>query len=38
MKVSLAILLILGVYFLRRIPLWMVFVPVGTISYALYLT
>ena len=38
MKVSLTILLILGVYFLRRIPLWMAFVPVGTISYALYLT
>jgi len=38
MKVSLAILLILGVYFLRKIPLLMAFVPVGTISYALYLT
>lgn len=38
MKVSLAILLILGVYFLRKIPLWIAFVPVGTISYALYLT
>ena len=38
MKVSLAILLILGVYFLRSFPLLMVFVPVGAISYTLYLT